>query len=257
MNKVPSLILLSIVICLAAIVLLALWSLAFGYALVLLLGPDWAETLSFLGIVAFMLLPWNRFHTRSPYAICGRIIIGASPHAVWNAIELRARDDYYAPILNRVEDLGEGRFAFSSDIDGIPNPRVEMQVTDVSPAEYLRYRPVDATQLPLWGKDLRSSEFTLIRLPGGETEVQQVERLCCLRLSSFLSLLFLNPVQDGLKALKAHCEGSEDMAWMSGEARAMRAGEATPMDRAGLVIGGTMAATVMTIAFGLIYWALA
>ena len=200
---------------LGLIILMACAFVAIRLLLSMMFGAAIAEYLDIAVVVFLMFLPWSRLHSRKPYEIAADAEINAPVQAVWDTIVPRDCADYYQAKSGPMEDLGGGRFRLHQnhdlprDQDGMI-PALELEVTDLDEARYLRYVPLNAKEMPLWASDYVSSEFYLGALPNGRTHVRMVETLSCLRITSFVNSLFVNTSREGLKSLKARCEGSED-----------------------------------------------
>lgn len=262
MNKTVTLIVLTVAVLGVGLILMVAMSLVFNLILTVLFGETTADNWGFLSTVAFFLLPWGKLRTRTPYVIRATSLINAPRAQVWEAIHLHPRRDYYLSTLKTVEDLGQGRYRLISDPTLSPDDtrtKIDVQVTASETGHLLRYHLPDPSALPLWGKDLSGTEITLADTGDGGTRVEVRETLTCLRITSFLSLLFLNPVADSLKSLKARCEGTPSQSWLDAEAQAAAAGVPGLTEKAGgiVMITASVVITFMMLGiFALIFWAI-
>ena len=146
-------------------------------ALLFLMPKDW--------------LAWNK-----RYDCHGSVVIDAPISQVWDMVEIRERDDYFASALSQIRGVpgqsDEFRFLTDSpEDDGMPD-HVHIKIVDEVPHEYLAYYVVNADELPLFGKDHMMTEIMLSQVEGG-VKVTYIESLKRLTALSFLAFLFLNP----------------------------------------------------------------
>ena len=204
--------------------------LVFGWLLATLaagLGLPWLQDVDVFWLVLFvaLILPkgWiiKRLRGNKPYVCHATMDIEAPVGEVWDMYRLRPRDDYHSitmPIVravpgisNQFELVVDGRLSKDDDIP----ETMKMQVDEEIENFYIRMHCMNAESLPLFGKDLVSTEIWMEEIAPNRTRVTYAENLSRLTMITVLAFLFLNPARDGLKRVKALCEGQEDTSWMT------------------------------------------
>ncbi len=172
---------------------------------------DWA--LPVLIFALLFLVPKNWLAWNKRYDCHGSVVIDAPISEIWDMVEIRERNDYFASTMKQIRSVpgqsDEYHFLMESAADeGMPD-HVHIKIVDEVPNEYLAYYVVNADDLPLFGKDHMMTEIILSEVEDG-VKVTYIESLKRLTLLSFLAFLFLNPARDGLVNLKAQIEGTEN-----------------------------------------------
>ena len=181
---------------------------------------DWALPALIFALV--FLIPKNWLAWNKRYDCHGSVVIDAPISQVWDMVEIRERDDYFASALKQIRTVpgqsDEYHFLTDGPADeGMP-AHVHIKIVDEVPNEYLAYYVVNADELPLFGKDHMMTEIILSEVEDG-VKVTYIESLKRLTLVSFLAFLFLNPARDGLVNLKAQIEGTENTSILHRMAR--------------------------------------
>jgi hypothetical protein len=99
-----------------------------------------------------------------------------------------------------------------------------------------------------------ASEYFLEHM-GDQTRVTLIEHLDKIRVSTVLSLLFLNPCKDSARRAKAFCEGTPDPSFM-GRINAQINADGIGQDdlsRSTRYVGLMMCAMVTIVSFGTVY----
>ncbi|MCF2904395.1 hypothetical protein L0666_05305 [Octadecabacter sp. CECT 8868] len=262
---VAALMLLAIILMVVTDLIWGAVALAIGNAL----GLPWLNGISGIWVFAALIfvLPkqyiWGKIAKMigfdGPYVCHATLDIDASVAEVWDEVRLRPRDDYYQPTMKRITAVaGEpNRFDLHVDerltADGDIPMRIEAVIEEKVENFYLRLGYLNAETLPLFGKDLVSTEIWMER-EAGKTRITYAENLSQLTLTTALAFLFLNPAKDGLKQLKSRCEGTPDTSWMgktmrgvgpNGEVDSQTQGTMTAVLASVLIVTTLMVAGVM------------
>ena len=157
-----------------------------------------------------------------PYSCHGEIVIDAKAEDIWDHVQLRVRANTFHSGFGRIVGLpGEpDRFDMVLDarlLDDEANStdRLQVCVAEKETLRYIKLTYLNAGEFPLFAKESVSTEYFLDPVDGG-IKVSMVERLARITPGIVFAFLYLNPVKDGLKRLKAVVEGEPDPSIMGG-----------------------------------------
>ncbi len=167
---------------------------------------------------ALLAIAWIRgwLVINRPYNCRGEIVINAEVEDIWDHIRPRVRANTFHNGFGRIVGLpGEpDRFDMIMDprlLDDETNQTDRLQVC-ISAQEarcYIRLTYLNADQFPNFAKESVSTEYFLDPVEHG-TKVTMVERMARITPTMVIALLYLNPVKDRLKRLKAIVGGLPD-----------------------------------------------
>lgn len=246
-----------------ALVLVSLFDVLLTGTISSIPGLGWVENLPLwllLFWAAFM-LPARFKVLKRPLTLRGTALIDAPVSAVWNTVAPRAGAAHYSRAVVAVQGVeGDPRqldFQFDPKMaDDLPPLRARIE--EVQTHRYMRLSRLNADAFPLWAQDLTRTEYFL-EPEQGMTRLTIAETLDKIRVSTFLSMLFLNSSKDAVSRVAALCEGREDTSWLARMTDAITAegdpnkGLEATARRVGFGVCGLLAAITAIGAWSIVY----
>lgn len=202
----------------AFLLLLAIWKVFLaGVAWIFGIPTDFVFYLDWLLIGLLFWIPKRWLIIKRPITLSAQTDINASITTVWNAIDLRERQDYLKRFYSKIRRV-EGQ---PDSLDLVPETAVaermervsewRVQVVERNAPEKISYYHSNSEDQGNLGVGGSVETYVLQALPDGGRRVFVTEVLEQISICLLVTLAVVSPCKDTLKSLKHVCEGTRDV----------------------------------------------
>lgn len=184
------------------------------------ISEDWVDVPLFALVIFLVIVaPKSWFKFNFPIIFKSTAIIDAPIETVWDHLAPRARNDYYLPIMRRIEADPHDPNQFTMHIDDYVSSSISGKAQSVmievkradrhSYIDYIYHHTNDTINDI---KCVTRSERCLEQTPSG-VRVTMIEHTFGISLFMWIMFMIGNPCKDALKKLRSVCEGTPDTSW--------------------------------------------